>query len=78
MKTRIISITKKQKALKKYKKVKERKKYFTGYGVKKNTISIWIANKTNIMEAYESDQINHSREKLRKSDKRDLDEAIFI
>ena len=30
------------------------------------------------MEAYESDQINHSREKLRKSDKRDLDEAIFI
>lgn len=78
MKTRIISITKKQKALKKYKKVKERKKYFTGYGVKKNRISIWIANKTKIMEAYESDQINHSREKLRKSDKRDLDEAIFI
>lgn len=54
MKTRIISITKKQKALKKYKKVKERKKYFTGYGVKKNTTSIWIANKTKIMEAYES------------------------
>ena len=28
------------------------------YGVKKNTIYKWIANKTNIFEAYESGQVN--------------------
>ena len=47
------------------------------YGVKKNTIYKWIANKTNIFEAYESGQVNQSRKKLKKSDNKHLGEAVF-
>ena len=48
-----------------------------GYCVNKNTISIWIANRTKIIEAYESSQVNASRKMFKKSDKKDLDEAVF-
>lgn len=79
MKRRNISITEKYKALKKIEEGQRTKKSIAEeYGVKKNTISTWIANKTKIMEAYESGQINPSRQKLKKSDNRDLDEAVFI
>ena len=47
------------------------------YGVKKNTVSIWIANKRKIFEAYESGQVNSSRKKLKKRDNKDLNEAVF-
>ena len=47
------------------------------YGVKKNTISTWTANKRKIIEAYESSQVNSSWKKLKKSDNKDLDEAVF-
>ena len=54
-----------------------RKSIAEEYGVKKNTISTWIANKRKIIEAYESGQVNSSRKKLKKSDNKDLDEAVF-
>ena len=47
------------------------------YGVKKNKISIWTANKRKIFEAYESGQVKRSQKKLQKSDNNDLDEAVF-
>ena len=47
------------------------------YGVKKNTVSTWIANKRKIFEAYESGQVNSSRKKLKKRDNKDLNEAVF-
>ena len=47
------------------------------YGVKKNTISTWIAKKRKIVEAYESGQVNSSRKNFKKSDNKDLDEAVF-
>ena len=47
------------------------------YGVNKNTISTWIANKIEIFEAYESGQLNSSRKKLKKIGNKDLDEAVF-
>ena len=50
---------------------------FAGYGVKKNTISTMIANKRKIFEAYESGQVNSSRKKFKKSDNKDLGEAVF-
>ena len=47
------------------------------YGVKKNTISTWIANKRKIFGAYEAGQVNSSWKKLKKSGNKDLDEAVF-
>ena len=47
------------------------------YGVKKNTISIWIPNKRKMFEAYESSQVNSWRKKLKKSDNKELDEAVL-
>ena len=47
------------------------------YGVKKNTISIWIPNKRKMFEAYESSQVNSWQKKLKKSDNKELDEAVF-
>ena len=47
------------------------------YGVKKNTISTWIVNKSEIFEAYESGQVKSSQKKLKKSGNKDLDEAFF-
>ena len=74
-----ISITEKYKAFQKIEEGKSTKKSITEeYGVKKNTISTWIANKRKIIEAYESGQVNLSRKKLKKSDNKDLDEAVFI
>ena len=73
-----ISITEKYKALQKIEEGKSMKKSIAEeYGVKKNTISTWIANKRKIIEAYESGQVNSSRKKLKKSDNKDLDEAVF-
>ena len=73
-----ISITEKYKALQKVEEGKSSKKSVAEeYGVKKNTISIWIANKGKIFEAYESGQVNSSRKKQKKSDNKDLDEAVF-
>ena len=73
-----ISITEKYKALPKIEEGKSTKKSIAEeYGVKKNTISTWIANKRKIIEAYESGQMNSSRKKLKKSDNKDLDEAVF-
>ena len=73
-----ISITEKYKALHKIVEGKSTKKSVAEeYGVKKKTISTWIANKRKIFKAYESGQVNSSRKKLKKSDNKDLDEAIF-
>ena len=73
-----ISITEKYKALQKIEEGKSTKKNVAEeYGVKKNTISTWIPNKRKIFEAYESGQVNSGRKKLKKSDNKDLDEAIF-
>ena len=47
------------------------------YGVKKNTISTWIANKRKIFEAHAFGQMNSSREKLKKSYNNNLDEDVF-
>ena len=47
------------------------------YGVKKNTISTWIANKRKIFEAHPSGQVTSSWKKLKKSYNKDLDEAVF-
>ena len=73
-----ISITEKYKALQKIEEGKSTKKSVAEeYGVKKNTISTWIGNKRKIFEAYESIQVNSFPEKLKKSDNKDLDEAVF-
>ena len=73
-----ISITEKYKALQKIEEGKiTMKSVAEEYGAKKNTISTWIANKRKIFEAYESGQVNSSRKKLKKSDNKDLDEAVF-
>ena len=73
-----ISITEKYKALQKIEEGKSTKKSIAKeYGVKKNTISTWIANKRKIIEAYESGQVSSSRKKLKKSDNKDVDEAVF-
>ena len=72
-----IFITEKYKALQKIEEGKSKKKSVAEeYGVKKNTISTWIA-KRKIFEAYESGQVNSSRKKLKKSDSKDLDEAVL-
>ena len=47
------------------------------YDVKKNTILTRIANRTNIIEAYESGQVNPSWKNLKKSDNKDLDKVVF-
>ena len=71
-------MTEKYKALQKIEEGKSTKKSVAKeHGVKKNTISTWIANKRKIFEAYESVQVNSSRKKLKKSDNKDLDEAVF-
>ena len=71
-------ITKKYKALQKIEEGKSTEKSVAKeYGVKKNTISTWIVNKRKIFEAYDSGQVNSSRKKLKKSDNKDLDEAVF-
>ena len=73
-----ISITEKYKALQKIEEGKSTKKSIAKeYGVKKNTISTRIANKRKIIEAYESGQVSSSRKKLKKSDNKDVDEAVF-
>ena len=36
-----------------------------------------MANRTKIIEAYESSQVNPSRKMFKKSDNKDLDEAVF-
>ena len=73
-----ISITEKYKTLQKIEEGKSTKKSVAEeYGLKKNTISTWIANKRKIFEAYESYQVNSSRKKLKESDNEDLDEAVF-
>ena len=73
-----ISITEKCKALQKIEEGKSTKKSVAEeYGVKKNTSSIWIANKRKVFEVYESGQVNSSRKKLEKSGNKDLDEAVF-
>ena len=73
-----ISITEKYKALQKIEEGKSTKKSVAQeYGIKKNTISTWIANERKIFEAYETGQVNLSRKKLKKSDNKDLDEAVF-
>ena len=73
-----ISITEKCKVLQKIEEGKSTKKTVAEeYGVKKNTISTWIANKRKIFEAYESGQVNSSRKKLKKCHNKDLDEAAF-
>ena len=73
-----ISITEKYKALQKIEEGKSTKKSVAEeYGVKKNTSSIWIANKRKVFEVYESGQVNSSRKKLEKSDNKDLDEAVY-
>ena len=77
MKRRNISIAEKYKALEKIEEGKSTKKSVADeYGVKKNNISTWIANKRIIFEVYESDQVNSSRKKFKKSDNKDLDEAV--
>ena len=64
-----ISITEKYKALQKTKEGKSTKKNVAEeYGVKKNIISTWIANKI---------QVNSSRKKFNKSDNKDIDEAVL-
>ena len=72
-------MTEKYKALQKIEEGKSTKKSVTEeYGVKKNTISTWIVNKRQIYEAYESSQVNSSQKKLKKSDNKDLYEAVSI
>ena len=72
------SIIEKYKGLQKIEEGKSTKKSVAEeYGVKKNTISTWIANKRKIFEAYEYGQVNSSRKKLKKSDNKNLDEAAF-
>ena len=44
--------------------------------MKKNTISTWIPDKRKIFEAYQSGQVNANRKKLKRSDNKDLDEAV--
>ena len=71
-------LTEKCKALQKIEEGKSTKKSVAEeYGVKKNTSSIWIANKRKVFEVYESGQVNSSRKKLEKSGNKDLDEAVF-
>ena len=68
---------KKYKALQKIEAKSTKKSVTEKYGVKNNTISTWIPNKRKFFEAYESGQVNLSRKKLKKSDNKDLDEAVF-
>ena len=73
-----ISITEKYKALQKIEERKSTKKSVTEeYGVNKNAIFTWIASKRKIFEAYGCGQVHSSRKKLKKSDNKDLDEAVF-
>ena len=73
-----IFITEKYNALQKIEEEKSTKKSVTEeYGVKKYTISTRIANKRENFEADESTQVNLSWKKLKKSDNKDQDEAVF-
>ena len=73
-----ISIIEKYKALQKTEEAKSTKKSVVEeYGVKKNTISTWIENKRNIFEVYKSCQVKSSQKKLKKSNNKDLVEAVF-
>ena len=69
-----IFITEKYNALQ---KIEEEKSVTEEYGVKKYTISTRIANKRENFEADESTQVNLSWKKLKKSDNKDQDEAVF-
>ena len=44
--------------------------------MKTNTISAWIADKGKIFEAYQSGQVNANRKNLKRSNSKDLDEAV--
>ena len=44
--------------------------------MKNNIISTWIADKRKIFEAYQSGQVNANRKNLKRSDNKDLDEAV--
>ena len=73
-----ISIIDKYKALQKIEEgIRTKKRVAEEYGLKKNTISTWIANRTKNIEGYESGHVNSSRKKLKKSDTKDLDETVF-
>ena len=73
-----ISIIDKYKALQKIEEgIRTKKRVAEEYGLKKNTISTLIANRTKNIEGYESGHVNSSRKKLKKSDTKDLDETVF-
>ena len=44
--------------------------------MKQNTISAWTADKRKIFEAYQSSQMNSNHKNLKRSDNKDLDEAV--
>ena len=72
-----ISITKSIKLCKNLKEEKYEEKCRRGKWSKEEYLSTWIANKRKIFKAHESGQVNSSRKKLKKSDYKDLDEAVF-
>ena len=47
------------------------------YGVPKNKVSTWLANKDKILAVYESGEINPKRHKMRKAENEDLDIAVY-
>ena len=47
------------------------------YGVPKSMVSTWLANKDEIMSAYEYGEINPKRQKMKRAENEDLDKAGY-
>ena len=71
------SITTKYKSGENRRRKKNKKSVAEEYSAKENTISKWIPNRTKIIESCDSSQVNPSWKKLKMSDNKDLDEAVF-
>ena len=72
-----ISITEKYKLLQKIEEGKRTKSVAEEYNVKKNAILAWITNRTKVIAAYESGQVNPNWKKLKKSDKKHQDKLFL-
>ena len=78
MKRTNISLTEKYKALQKIEEEKSTNESVAEeYGLKKNTISTWIANKRKIFKVYEFRQVNSNPKKLKKSGNKDLEKLLL-
>ena len=46
-------------------------------GVAKSTVLTWLGNKDKMLAAYESGEINPKRQKMKRAENEDLDQAVY-